>query len=169
VHYHLLGTTFSREERFYMASTQHVVVAGHLGAQPELKVTSAGVPMCTFSVAVDRPYRDNSGERITDWIRVRAWREVAEAAAQYLRKGSFVVIQGRFESYAQDLTLDGGEIRRVKSWTLVVEDLTFGPKVGTNPVVDAQEEPEPPPPPAPASKPAATKQPATRTKAVRSE
>lgn len=143
-----------------MGSMMHVTIAGFLGANPELKVTSGGVPTCTFSIAVDRPYRNQSGERITDWVNVRCWRTVAETAAQYLHKGSFVVLGGRFESYTKELVLDGGEIYHHKAWTLVVESLTFGPKTdGENPVHD-DDEPEPPPPST--KKPAVTKK-RTRT------
>lgn len=157
------------------SSMQTVVLAGRLGQDPELKVTSGGVPMCKFSVAVDRPYRSQSGEQVTDWFAVRCWRAVAEAAARFLKKGSFVILQGRFESYTEDLLLDGGEVRRIKTWALVADTVTFGPKTVADPVVAAQDEPEIEPPP-PAKKPVATKKPAVTKKratpvrkAVRSE
>lgn len=155
-----------------MGSMMHVTIAGFLGANPELKVTSGGVPTCTFSIAVDRPYQNQSGERITDWVNVRCWRTVAETAAQYLHKGSFVVLGGRFESYTKELVLDGGEIYHHKAWTLVVESLTFGPKNGMGPHLiraeDRRGEPrhslhdddEPEPPPTSTKKPAVTKKPA---------
>ncbi len=155
-----------------MSSMMSVVIAGHLGQDPELKVTSGGVPMCTFSVAVDRPYRNQSGERVTDWIAVRAWRGVAEACKNHLRKGSFAIVNGRMESYVKELVLEGGEVYRSKSWTLVADTVTFGPKSGPSSVIDDDDEPEPEAPPA---KPAATTEPATKkpatrqTKAVRSE
>lgn len=131
-----------------MSSMQSVVVAGHLGSDPELKVTSGGVQTCTFSIAVNRPY----GKHDTDWVPVRCWRTEAETAAKYLHKGSFVIVAGRFESYVKELVLDGGEVRRFKFWTLVVESLTFGPKSSPGGTVSV-DEPEPVPPPA---KPVAT-------------
>lgn len=127
-----------------MASMQQVIIAGHLGHDPEIKITSGGVPMCTFSVAVDRPY----GEHETDWFSVRTWRGVAEACKKCLCKGSFVVVAGRMESYVKDLVLDGGEVRRIKRWTLVADEVTFGPKgSGVSTATACPAEPEPVPPP----------------------
>ena len=110
--------------------------------------------MVSFSVAVNRPY----GEHDTDWFSVRAWRGVAEACAEHIRKGSFVIVNGRMESYTQEFILDGGEVRRFKSWTLVADAVTFGPKSSPSGTVSVDEpEPVPPPQPAATKKPAATK------------
>jgi len=74
-----------------------VVLVGRLGQDPKLTVTSGGVSLCKFSMAVDRPYKSQSGERETDWIDIVAWRDRAEFCANYLKKGSVVGVQGRIQ------------------------------------------------------------------------
>jgi len=74
-----------------------VVLVGRLGQDPKLTVTSGGVSLCKFSIAVDRPYKSQSGERETDWLDIVAWRDRAEFCANYLKKGSVVGVQGRIQ------------------------------------------------------------------------
>ncbi len=72
-----------------------VVLVGRLGRDPELSVTSGGIPLCKFSIAVDRDYKKSDGDRETDWIDIVAWRQRAEFAANYLKKGSLVLVRWR--------------------------------------------------------------------------
>jgi single-strand DNA-binding protein len=63
-----------------------------------MRYTPSGIPVCQFSIAVDRPVaRDAQGERETDWIDIVAWRERAEFAANYLGKGRLVAVEGRLQ------------------------------------------------------------------------
>lgn len=78
---------------------------GRFGRDPELKTTSSGIPVCNFSLAVGRKFKNAQGERETDWIDFVAWRKTAEFVAQYMRKGSRVAIEGSLqmrEYQAQD-------------------------------------------------------------------
>lgn len=77
-----------------------VVVIGRLGADPEMRFTPNGHPVTTFSVAVNRTYRNGDGEkeRQTEWVRVVAWRRLAEICNQYLSKGRLVAVVGRLQS-----------------------------------------------------------------------
>lgn len=74
-----------------------VVLVGRLGRDPERKVTPGGAAMCKFAIAVDRPYRSASGEKVTDWLDVVAWRERAEFCGNYLQKGTLVCVQGTIQ------------------------------------------------------------------------
>jgi len=75
-----------------------VVLIGRLTHDPELRYTAAnGVPVATFSIAVDRPFSNQQGTRETDFIPIVAWRKQAENCANYLRKGLMVAVSGRLQ------------------------------------------------------------------------
>lgn len=74
------------------------IIMGRLGRDPELRRTPTGTPVASFSLAVDRDFKDKqTGERETDWIDVVAWRSTAEFAAKYLSKGRTAVVEGRLQ------------------------------------------------------------------------
>jgi single-strand DNA-binding protein len=79
-----------------MASFNKIIIVGYLGRDPELRYTPQGTPVCDFSVATTERRKDKSGESHdhTTWFRVTFWRNKAEVANQYLRKGSQVYIEG---------------------------------------------------------------------------
>lgn len=80
---------------------------GNLVKDPELKTTTNGISVCSFTVAVQRRYKDQSGERQADFIPVIVWRRLAENCAKYLAKGCKVSVVGEIQtrSYeAQDGT-----------------------------------------------------------------
>ena len=81
-----------------------VEIVGNLTKDPVVKATSGGKVMARFSVAVDRSYVTNGGESktLTDFINVVAWGPTAEAAGNYLKKGSRVFVLGRYTSRAWD-------------------------------------------------------------------
>lgn len=74
-----------------------VVLIGRMVADPELKYTPSGVAVSTFTIAVDRRFKSESGEKQTDFFDVVAWRQSAEFAANYLSKGRLVGVQGRLQ------------------------------------------------------------------------
>lgn len=75
-----------------------VVLIGRLTRDPELRYTPGnGVAVTTFSLAVDRPFTNQQGERETDFIRIVTWRKLAETCANYLRKGLLVAVVGRLQ------------------------------------------------------------------------
>src|SRR5579862_6912671 len=82
-----------------------VILIGRVANDPELKYTPSGVAVCTFRVAVNRPFSNAQGEREADFFDVVAWRQSAEFAANWLGKGRLVAVEGRLQirSYqAQD-------------------------------------------------------------------
>ena len=74
-------------------------VIGNLGKDPEMRYTPNGKAVCEFSVAVNGK-RDADGEQTVTWVRCTAWERTAENAAEYLRKGSKVYVDGRPEAHA---------------------------------------------------------------------
>ncbi len=74
-----------------------VVLIGRLTRDPELRYTPQGSAVCNFSLAVDRPFTNQSGERETDFVDIVAWRQLGEQVAQHLRKGRLAAVQGRLQ------------------------------------------------------------------------
>lgn len=64
---------------------------------PELRRTQSGTPVTSFSLAVDRDFKSQSGEKETDFIDVVAWRATAEFVAKYFTKGRMAVVEGRLQ------------------------------------------------------------------------
>jgi single-strand DNA-binding protein len=76
------------------------MIIGNLGRDPEMRYTPSGQAVTQFTVAVNRNYRDSNNEwqEETEWFRVVVWREAAERAAERLRKGSKVYVEGRLQT-----------------------------------------------------------------------
>jgi single-strand DNA-binding protein len=74
-----------------------VVLTGRLTADPELKTTANGIPVTTFSIAVNRNYRAGE-EQQTDFINIVAWRQRAEFITKYFKKGSMIGIEGSIQT-----------------------------------------------------------------------
>jgi len=83
-----------------MAGICKATIIGNLGGDPEMRYTAAGRPFTTFSVACNRTYTTQEGERQeqTEWFRVIAGGRLAEVCSQYLSKGSKVYIEGRLST-----------------------------------------------------------------------
>jgi len=75
---------------------------GRLTADPELRQTASGISSCSFSVAVDRGYKDQNGERQTDFIGCTAWRQTAEFIGRYFSKGKMIGIEGALRTRNYD-------------------------------------------------------------------
>ena len=95
-----------------MASTRlpnlnRVMIVGNLTRDPDLRATTAGVPVINFRIASNRRFKDNSGEWKEDvcYVGVVAWQKLAESCAAKLKKGSAVYIEGELRSR----TLDNGD------------------------------------------------------------
>lgn len=74
-----------------------VIIMGRLTRDPELRRTQSGTAVTSFSLAVDRDFKSQSGEKETDFIDVVAWRNTGEFAAKYLAKGRMAAVEGRIQ------------------------------------------------------------------------
>lgn len=75
-----------------------VVLMGRLTADPELRTTTTGKSVCSFSIAVDRGYSKNAEERQADFINIVAWENTANFVCRYFSKGSMIAIQGQIQT-----------------------------------------------------------------------
>ncbi len=82
------------------ASLNKIMVIGNLGSDPDMRYTSNGNPVATFSLATNRSYRTSDGENReeTEWFTIVAWSKLAEQVNQYLTKGRLAYVEGRFRS-----------------------------------------------------------------------
>ena len=74
-----------------------IFIMGRLTRDPELRRTQSGTAVTSFSLAVDRDFKSQSGEKETDFIDVVAWRSTAEFVAKYFTKGRMAVVEGRLQ------------------------------------------------------------------------
>ena len=79
-----------------------VVLIGRLTRDPELRYTGSNIPVATFSLAVNRNFSNQSGEREADFINIVVWRKQAENVKNYLTQGSQVAIDGRIQTRSYD-------------------------------------------------------------------
>jgi single-strand DNA-binding protein len=83
-----------------------VILLGHLGGDPELRYTQTGKPVCKFSLATARRWKDAQGnpQEKTAWHRLVAWGKLAEICSQYLTKGKQIYAEGELDygSYEKD-------------------------------------------------------------------
>ena len=84
-----------------MAGFQQTIIIGNVGRDPDMRYTPQGVPVCDFSVAVTRKWKQGDEQREeTTWFKVVCWRALAEIASQYVTKGRQVMLAGRVEADA---------------------------------------------------------------------
>ena len=99
-----------------------IIIMGRLTRDPELRRTQSGTPVTSFSLAVDRDFKSQSGEKETDFIDVVAWRATAEFVSKYFTKGRMAVVEGRLQ--IRDWTdKDGGKRRSAE---VVADNVYFG-------------------------------------------
>lgn len=98
-----------------------VVLVGRLTKDPELRYTQSGVAVTNFTLAVNRPFKNQNGESEADFINCVVWRKPAENAANYLKKGSLCGIDGRI----QTRNYDGQDGKRVYVTEVVADSVQF--------------------------------------------
>lgn len=91
------GLRKRKEKR--MSDYNRVVMIGHLTKDPELRQLPSGSPVTDLGMAVNESYKDKNGQTVekTCFIDVVAWARQAEACAQYLKKGSHILVEGRIQ------------------------------------------------------------------------
>lgn len=98
-----------------------VILIGRLTRDPELRYTANGVAVATFTLAVDRNYTNQQGQRETDFIRIVVWQKMAEVCANNLGKGRLVAVEGRLQVRSYDAP--DGQKRQVAE--VVAENVRF--------------------------------------------
>ena len=85
-------------------SLNKVTLLGRLGADPEIKYTQSGQPVCTLNIATNQSWKDESGvlQTRTDWHRVVVWGKLAETCHEYLKKGSKLYLEGSLHTRQYD-------------------------------------------------------------------
>ncbi len=107
-----------------MRGFSKAIITGNLTRDPELRSTPNGASVCSFSVAVNRTYRDASGEQKEDvsFIDCSAWGKLGEMISQYAKKGTGVLVSGRLDQRSWEDKTTGSKRSRVE---IVVEDFNF--------------------------------------------
>ena len=78
------------------------ILVGNLTRDPELKQTSSGISVCTFSIAVNRNFTNSNGDREADFLNIVTWRNLAENCGKYLAKGRKVAVCGQIQTRSYD-------------------------------------------------------------------
>lgn len=99
-----------------------IVLMGRLTRDPELRRTQSGTAVTSFTLAVDRDFKDQNGEKETDFIDIVVWRNTAEFVSKYFSKGRMAVVEGRLQ--LRDWTDKEGNKRR--SAEVVADNVYFG-------------------------------------------
>ncbi len=75
----------------------HIILIGRLVRDPEMRYTTDGTPVTNFTLAVERNYTNQQGERDVDFIAIVTWRKLAETCAHHLGKGRLVAVDGSLQ------------------------------------------------------------------------
>ncbi|MGR6762690.1 single-stranded DNA-binding protein [Paenibacillus sp. T2-29] len=98
-----------------------VILIGRLTKDPELRYTPNGIATTNFTLAVDRPFTSQGGERETDFLPIVTWRQLAETCANYLKKGRLTAVEGR----VQVRNYENSEGKRIYVTEIVADNVRF--------------------------------------------
>ena len=118
----------------------HIAIQGRLTAAPELKTTTEGTSYCRFSIAVDRPRKNENGEKIADFFNCIVWRKTAEIVSNWFGKGDWITIIG---SLRNQMWVKDDEKRT--STQILVKEVHFSGGSKTNSREEKSEFPTTPP------------------------
>lgn len=98
------------------------IIMGRLTADVELRATQSGKSVASFTLAVDRDFKGQNGEKETDFINCVAWQGTAEFVAKYFKKGNMAVVSGRLQTRKYE-TQDGQKRTETE---IIAESVYFG-------------------------------------------
>lgn len=98
-----------------------ITLMGRLTAEPDYRTTQSGTPLAKFTLAVERDYSGQNGEKVTDFLDVDAWRQTADFVSKYFHKGQLVAVVGSVQ--VENYTDRDGNKRR--SWTVQAQHCYF--------------------------------------------
>ncbi len=99
----------------------NIILQGRLTRSPEMKATASGISCATFTLACEQDYKNQNGERDTDFFDVVAWRNTADFVQRYFSKGQMAVVKGRLQT--RQWTAEDGSKR--KAVQIVAENVYF--------------------------------------------
>jgi single-strand DNA-binding protein len=107
-----------------------VILIGNLGKDPELRYTSSGVAVASFTLATNESWKDPEGnvQERTQWHNIVAWRKLAEICGEYLKKGSKIYLEGKLQYRNYD---DKNGVKRYVTEIVIDEMLMLDTKGGT--------------------------------------
>lgn len=105
------------------------MVIGNLTRDPEIKALPSGIKVCNFSVATNRTWKDKNGakQEAADYHNIVVFGRQAEIVAQYMKKGSSIMVEGRMQTRSWDA--DGGKKYRTE---VIADRIQFGPRAAGN-------------------------------------
>lgn len=115
-----------------------IIIMGRLTRDPELRHTNSNISVCSFSIACDRDFKNEKGEKETDFVDVVVWRSAGEFVSKYFAKGRMAVIEGRLQ--IREWTDKEGNKRRTAE--IIAESVYFGdskPSGGQDNTSDTQD------------------------------
>ena len=104
------------------------ILVGRLTRDPELRTTANGVSVCSFSIAVNRRFKNADGGYDADFINCVAWRQQAEFVSRYFKKGSSIIVCGSIQT--RKWTDTNGQVRYATE--VVADDVSFGAPASQN-------------------------------------
>ena len=106
-----------------MADLNKVILMGNMTADPELKQTTSGISVCSFSIGVNRRYsKADQGQQSVDFINIVTWRQQAEFVSRYFKKGSSIIVCGSIQT--RNWTDNNGQKRYATE--VVADEVSFG-------------------------------------------
>ena len=117
-----------------------IILMGRLVRDPEVKVTTTQKTVCTFTLAVDRPFTSKNGQREADFIPIQTWNKTAEICGNSLSKGQRALVEGRL----QIRSFDGNDGKKHYMTEVIADRVEFIERkgYGSNPAAGRQK-PEP--------------------------
>ena len=117
-----------------------VYLIGNLTRDPEMRSTATGIPVCNFSIAVNRRVKDAQGNTQTDFFNIVAWRQLAELCGKFLMKGKKVAVVGSIQTSTYEDKTTG---KKCASWSIVADEVEFLTPMGEAPGTGRAEHPAP--------------------------
>ena len=126
-------------------SVNKVILIGNLGKDPELRYTSSGVAVASFTLATNESWKDQDGtmQERTQWHNIVAWRKLAEICGEYLKKGGKIYVEGKLQYRSYD---DKNGVKRYVTEIVLDEMLMLDRKDSTQGSTDAASPREEAPP-----------------------
>jgi len=125
-----------------MKGLNKVTLIGNLGKNPEIQQLEGGITLAKFTLATSESYRDEKGNKHTDteWHSILAWRNLAEVAGKYLKKGSTVYLEGKIKTRSyEDKTGVKKQVTEIIADHIIMLDKPSGPPSDTTDIYATQD------------------------------